>query len=82
MLLSLCLEVHIPLIRKSVDLALNFNKNAFQWDAYRPLQWPSRGRGVSAWGLCVCLGRGSVYLAGVCLGGLPREGGVCLRGSA
>ena len=27
------------------------NKNAFQWDAYRPLQWPSlsaRGRGVSA----------------------------------
>ena len=30
------------------------NKNAFQLDVYRPLQWASRGR-------CVCLG-------GVCLG--------------
>ena len=38
------------------------NKNAFQWDAYRPLQWPSDWggclpRGVSAqWG---CLPGGS-----------------------
>ena len=31
--------------------AICSNKNAFQWDAYRPLQWPSRGRGKeSAWG--------------------------------
>ena len=61
-------------------------KNAFQWDAYYPLQWSSRGGGgevcserVSAWG---CRGQG------VCVRGcLPREGwcvqrgrGVCLEG--
>ena len=44
------------------------NKNAFEWDAYRPLQWPSRGGGV-------CLSRGvyprgvSAY-RGVCPGGV------------
>ena len=28
------------------------NKNAFQYEAYRPLQWPSGGGGVvSAWGV-------------------------------
>ena len=32
------------------------HKNAFQWDAYRPLQWPSLGGGgvLSAWGEGVC----------------------------
>ena len=39
------------------------NKNAFQYDAYRPLQQPS-------WE-CVCLG-------GVCQEGLFAQGGVCL----
>ena len=34
-----------------------FYKNAFQWDAYRPLQWPSDG------------GREGVCPGGVCLGG-------------
>ena len=33
----------------------NNQKNAFQWDAYRPLQLPSGG-GVSAQGMGVCLG--------------------------
>ena len=50
------------------------NKNAFQQDAYRPLQWPSRGGclpnggGVSA--------QEGVYLGvgGVCL----LDGGVCV----
>ena len=37
------------------------NKNAFEQDAYHPLQWSSReGTGVSACGWCVC--RGGVYL--------------------
>ena len=26
------------------------NKNAFQWDAYRPLQWLSGGEGGGGWG--------------------------------
>ena len=54
------------------------NKNAFQQDAYRPLQWPS------VWGECVCAGgvpkeggdwpgrgvtgQGCVWPGGVCLG--------------
>ena len=25
-----------------VNFKFIWNKNAFQWDAYRPLQWPSR----------------------------------------
>ena len=45
------------------------NKIAFLYDAYRPLQWPSRGRwGVWGWG--VCLG------GGVCLRGVAWMG-VC-----
>ena len=28
------------------------NKNVFQWDAYRPLEWPSRA-GLSAGGVSV-----------------------------
>ena len=46
-----------------------WNKNAFQYDAYSPQQWPSlRGGGVCSGG---CL------LEGVCWGGL-LQGGVCL----
>ena len=45
---------------------LIINKNAFQWDASRPLQWPrlgvnTGGGGLPRWGLP----RGE--------GGLPRE---------
>ena len=38
-------------IRYSLHVNFKFigNKNVFQWDAYRPLQWPSRG--VSAYGV-------------------------------
>ena len=45
----------------SANLKREHNKSAFQWDAYRPLQWPYRGRG----------GGGSAYerLPG---GGSPR----------
>ena len=38
-------------------ISAQYNKNGFQQDAYRPLQWPSRGKGV-------CPGTGG--------GGLPR----------
>ena len=31
-----------------LNMELILNKNAFQKDAYRPLQWPSLGEGVSA----------------------------------
>ena len=43
------------------------NKNAFQWDAYRPLQWPSDWGGVSA--------QGSVCTMGVSSWGSARGGG-------
>ena len=38
------------------------DKNAFQYDAYRPLQWPSLGGGYVCFGGCLLLG-------GVCSGG-------------
>ena len=49
------------------------NKNAFQKDVYRPLQWPSGWLG------------GVVSLGGVCpglvsTGGVSAQGGVCLGG--
>ena len=49
-------------------------KNAFQENAYRPLQWPFWGGGVSAHG-------GSAQEAVVCLGAdVCRGGGVCPEG--
>ena len=44
-----------------------YNKNAFQYDAYRPLQWPSRGRGST-------LGRGGFCSRGVFAGGVSAWG--------
>ena len=55
------------------------HKNAFQYDAYRPLQlWSAGGRRVSAGGGVSaggCLPRG-VSAGGVCLG-VSARGGVC-----
>ena len=57
-------------------LNLKINKNAFQWDAYRPL--------VDRIPACTGQGRGCLpvgcLLEGVCLGGIYLEGGVCLGG--
>ena len=64
MLLSLCLEVNIPLIRKSVDLALNFT---IQQECIPVGCIPSTAVAISG---------GGVYLGAVCL---PREG-ECLPG--
>ena len=49
-------------------IKVNYNKNAFQQDAYRPLQWPSRGGG--------CLPKG-VVCPGECLSRGCLPGGVC-----
>ena len=73
----------VYLVKKS--MTINVNKNAFQWDTYRPLQWRSRGEGVSAhrgvcWGVG-CLPGGGVSAWG---GYLPRgclsRGCVCPGG--
>ena len=50
-------------------------KNAFQEDAYRPLQWPFRGGG------CLPIGGGSAQKGGVSLAGVC-PGDVCPSGSA
>ena len=53
-----------------VKVNAKVNKNAFQWDVYRPLQWLSDGDGG-------CLPGGVSARGGVC----PEEG-VCPRGAA
>ena len=69
-------------------VSAEINKNAFQWDAYRPQQLPSAGgggvsaRGVSARG---CLPRGVSVLGGclprgVSAWGVSARGGGCLPG--
>ena len=57
---------------KSIFSNINLNNNAFQYDAYRPLQWPSRG-GVQG---RVC--PGGVCLVGVCPGGVCVSKGLCV----
>ena len=61
------------------------NKNAFHWDAYRPLQWPpldiSTKGSASGGGACLRGGRACLQGGRACLqGGLPPERGVCLQG--
>ena len=57
------------------------NKNTFQYDAYRPRQWPYLG-GVSGPGELL-LGGGGCLLQGVSApGGVCPRGGVCSRGVA
>ena len=64
------------------------NKNAFQYDGYRPLQWPSGVRGcLPRWGVCpggawpgsvclrgVCPKRVSAQMGVVCLGNVSAQG--------
>ena len=56
-----------------------YHKNAFQWDAYRPLvdRIPACtvAGGVPAWG-CTCLGGGCTCLGGGCT--CPEGGCICL----
>ena len=72
------------MLMKLLNILIN-NKNAFQWDVYRPLQWLSDGDwGCLPGGVCpeegVCprgvSPYGDVYPGGVCLGGvcLPPPG--------
>ena len=67
----------------------SLNKIAFQYDAYRPLQWPSGGGG--GWRGCIpaCTGQGgfvSQYAlgggGGGCIPACTGPGGVCLEVSA
>ena len=64
---------------------IHFNKNVFQQDVYRPLQWPPLDASTRGW---ACLQResacrGAVCLQGVCLQRgrvcLQMGGGVCLQ---
>ena len=48
---------------------LLLNKNAFQSDAYRPLQWPSGGGGERGGGVGVWSAYGVSAREGVCGGG-------------
>ena len=51
------------LLSLSEKLVEWMNKNAFQWDAYRPLQWPSP-QGLGGGGVCL---EGDFCLGGGCL---------------
>ena len=62
--------VCIPCIKVSKVRGKQHSKNAFQLDAYRPLQWPSGGGGSVCPG-GVCLGR-----RGVCQEGVSVQWGV------
>ena len=58
MCMSVCYTCHVVFLVKSSTkwgLMEVKNKNAFQWDAYRPLQFPSRGGGGLPRGVCVCV---------------------------
>ena len=55
----------------TMQLTKVHNKNAFQWDAYHPLQWPSRREGGVYLG--GCLSKGGVYL-GTCVYLTPVAG--------
>ena len=51
------------------DTKLINNKNAFQWDAYRPL--------IDRIPACTVAGGGGTCLGGTCPGGVPAMGGTC-----
>ena len=78
-------KLHLLHLHGLKAVVFYFNKNVFQWDAYRPLQWPCDGRGggggvcpgVSALGVCQGVSAWGVSAWGVlrCLprGCLPRR---------
>ena len=74
-----------PHIRNGIDTCtsntnckIRSNKNAFQKDAYRALQWPSpRGVCLGRGGrVCVCPGEWGYLPGDVCSGGVYPGGGV------
>ena len=72
-----CFTYHIikeiPKSTRWHNVTWSVNKNAFQHDAYHPLQWPSRGvclGGCMSVQGGVCQSRGCLLREGVCLGGV------------
>ena len=70
MCMSVCYTCHVVFLVKSSTkwgLMVVKDKNVFQWDAYRPLQFPSCGGGSAEGGVCLCLPRGGCLPGGVCV---------------